>query len=81
MSDIKLTRTIALVGHGGSGKTSLAETFLFNSKAVDRLGKVDEQTATTDFEPEETKRGSSVSAAFGHYTHKKHNVHFVDAPG
>lgn len=81
MSDIKLTRTIALVGHGGSGKTSLAETFLFNSKAVDRLGKVDEQTATTDFEPEETKRGSSVSAAFGHYTHKKHTVHFVDTPG
>jgi elongation factor G len=81
MSDIKLTRTIALVGHGGSGKTSLAETFLFNSKVVDRLGKVDEQTATTDFEPEETKRGSSVSAAFGHYTHKKHTVHFVDTPG
>ncbi|KMY65905.1 elongation factor G [Desulfocarbo indianensis] len=81
MSDIKLTRTIALVGHGGSGKTSLAETFLFNSKVVDRLGKVDEQTATTDFEPEETKRGSSVSSAFGHYAHKKHTVHFVDTPG
>ncbi len=81
MSDIKLTRTFALVGHGGSGKTSLAETFLFNAKVIDRLGKVDEQTATTDYEPEETKRGSSVSAAFGHYTHKKHLVHFVDTPG
>ncbi len=82
MSDnVSLTRTIALVGHGGGGKTSLAEALLFNAKVVDRLGKVDEGNATLDYEPEETKRGASVSAAFGHYTHKKHNVHFVDAPG
>ncbi|MFH1059684.1 MAG: elongation factor G [Pseudomonadota bacterium] len=82
MSDnVSLTRTIALVGHGGGGKTSLAEALLFNAKVVDRLGKVDEGNATLDYEPEETKRGASVSAAFGHYTHKKHNVHFVDTPG
>ena len=78
---ISRTRTIALVGHGGGGKTSLAEALLFNAKAVDRLGKVDDQTATLDFEPEEAKRGGSVSAAFGHYTHKKHQVHFIDTPG
>jgi elongation factor G len=82
MSDnVSLTRTIALVGHGGGGKTSLAEALLFNAKVVDRLGKVDEGNAALDYEPEETKRRASVSAAFGHYTHKKHNVHFVDAPG
>ncbi len=82
MSDnVSLTRTIALVGHGGGGKTSLAEALLFNAKVVDRLGKVDEGNAALDYEPEETKRGASVSAAFGHYGHKKHNVHFVDAPG
>lgn len=82
MSDnVSLTRTIALVGHGGGGKTSLAEALLFNAKVVDRLGKVDEGTAALDYEPEETKRGASVSAAFGHYSYKKHNVHFVDAPG
>ncbi len=81
MSDISLTRTIALVGHGGSGKTSLAEAILFNAKAIDRLGKVDEGNATMDHEPEEQKRGASVSAAFGHYSHKKHQVNFIDAPG
>ncbi|MCB2185743.1 MAG: elongation factor G [Deltaproteobacteria bacterium] len=82
MSDkVSLTRTIALVGHGGAGKTSLAEAMLFNTKAIDRLGKVDSGTATMDFEPEETKRGGSINAAFGHYTHKKHNVHVVDTPG
>jgi elongation factor G len=79
--DINLNRTIALVGHGGAGKTSFAEALLFNSKAIDRLGKVDEGSATLDFEPEETKRGGSISASFGHYIHNKHQVHFVDAPG
>jgi len=78
---VDLTRTIALVGHGGGGKTSLAEALLFNAKAIDRLGKVDDNTATLDFEPEEAKRGASVSAAFGHYTHKKHQIHFIDTPG
>lgn len=81
MSDINLTRTIALVGHGGGGKTSLAEAMLFNTKSVERLGKVDQGTSTLDYEPEETKRGSSVSATCGHYVYKKHNVHFVDSPG
>jgi len=82
MSDkINQTRTIALVGHGGAGKTSLAEAMLFNAKAVDRLGKVDEGNTVLDFEPEEIKRGGSVSASFGHYSHKKHDVHLVDCPG
>lgn len=82
MSDkVNQTRTIALVGHGGAGKTSLAEAMLFNAKAVDRLGKVDEGNTVLDFEPEEIKRGGSVSASFGHYSHKKHDVHLVDCPG
>ncbi|RJX33929.1 MAG: elongation factor G [Desulfarculus sp.] len=78
---ISRTRTVALVGHGGGGKTSLAEAMLFNAKAIDRLGKVDEGTAALDFEPEEIKRQGSISASFGHYAHNKYNVHLVDTPG
>ena len=78
---IKLTRTFALVGHGGGGKTSMAEAFLFNAKAVDRLGKVGDGSSVLDYEPEEIKRGASVSASFGHYNYKKHAVHFIDTPG
>jgi elongation factor G len=81
MSDITLTRTFALVGHGGAGKTSLAEAMLFHAKITDRLGKVDEKSSVLDFEPEEAKRGGSISVATGHFTHKKHPVHFVDTPG
>ncbi|MBU2516659.1 MAG: elongation factor G, partial [Proteobacteria bacterium] len=78
---IKTTRTVAIVGHGGGGKTSLAEAMLFNAKVTDRLGKVDEGTATLDWEPEEAKRGGSISASFGHYGFNKFTVNFVDAPG
>lgn len=78
---IKTTRTVALVGHGGGGKTSLAEAMLFNAKATDRLGKVDEGTTTLDWEPEEAKRGGSISASFGHYGFNKFTVNFVDTPG
>ena len=76
MSDLSRTRTVALVGHGGAGKTSLAEAMLFNAKAIDRLG-----AGVLDFEPEETKRGGSISTAFGHLSHKKCKLHLVDAPG
>jgi elongation factor G len=79
--DINLTRTIALVGHGGAGKTSLGEALLFNAKVTDRLGKVDEKNTILDYEPEEIKRGGSISASFGSYTHKKHTVNFIDCPG
>ena len=49
-------RNVALIAHGGSGKTSLAEAMLYNAKATTRLGKVDDNTSNFDFEPEEIKR-------------------------
>ena len=56
-------RDIALAGHAGAGKTSLAEAVLFVAGCSERLGKVDDGTATTDFEPDETKRKMSISLA------------------
>ena len=56
-------RNIALIGHSGEGKTSLAEAMLFETKSIDRLGKVDDGTATMDFDDEEIKRKISISMA------------------
>jgi len=74
-------RNIALIAHGGSGKTSLAEAILFNAKATTRLGKVDDSTSNFDFEPEEIKRKATLSAAFHHCNWKKHVINVIDTPG
>lgn len=74
-------RTYALVGHGGCGKTSVAEMLLFNTQAVNRLGKIDEGTSCLDCEPEEIKRRGSTQPGFANYQWKK-NLHFlIDTPG
>jgi elongation factor G len=74
-------RNIALVGHGGSGKTSVAEALLFDSGATNRLGRVEDGNSVMDFEPEEIRRKISISTAFNQYTWKKHKVNIIDTPG
>ncbi len=74
-------RDVALVGHGKSGKTSLAEAFLFDAKMTTRLGKVDDETSVLDTEPEELKRKSSVQVSVGYCEWKKKKINFIDAPG
>jgi elongation factor G len=74
-------RNIALAGHGGAGKTSLAEVMLFNTGVINRLGRVEDGNTTMDFEPEEVKRNSSISSAFHQYDWKKHTISFIDTPG
>ena len=59
--DIAKIRNIGIVGHGGVGKTSLVEGMLFVAGAVNRLGRVDDGTTTTDFDPDEIKRKISLS--------------------
>ena len=56
-------RNVVLLGHGGSGKTSLAEAMLYVSGAVSRMGKISESNTTSDFDKEEQKRGFSISTS------------------
>lgn len=74
-------RNVAFVAHLGSGKTSLAEAMLFNGKATTRLGRVDDGSSSLDFEPEEVKRGSTLSTAFHHCSWKKATITVIDTPG
>jgi elongation factor G len=81
MTDVKLVRNVAILGHSNCGKTSLAEAMLFSAGKTNRLGKVDDGSSNMDFEPEEIKRNISIGAAFHHYTWKKHEVFLADTPG
>jgi len=74
-------RNTALVAHGGSGKTSLAEAMLFNGKATNRLGKVDDGSSNMDFEPEEIKRKITINTSFHHCSWKKQTINILDTPG
>lgn len=74
-------RNVALIAHGGSGKTTLAESILFNGKATNRLGRVDDGTSNLDFEPEEIKRKITISSSFHHCNWKKTTLNLIDTPG
>ncbi len=74
-------RVVGFLGHAGSGKTSICEAILFNTKATERLGAVDAHTAVMDFEPEEHKRGYSVNSSFYDCDYKGHHLFLIDTPG
>jgi len=74
-------RNVVLIGHGGSGKTTIAEAMLFNTGVLDRFGKVDDGTATTDFDPEEVKRKISISAATAPCEIHDVRINVIDTPG
>ena len=74
-------RNVALIAHGGSGKTSLAEAMLFDGKTTTRLCRVDDGSSNFDFEPEEIARKITLSTSFHHCTWKKHSINIIDTPG
>lgn len=83
MADLELNkiRNLAVIAHGGAGKTSLIEAMLFNAGAVDRLGNVQDGTTTTDYEPEEVARKITISSSLAFCTWKNHRANLIDTPG
>ncbi|MEY2569495.1 MAG: elongation factor [Actinomycetota bacterium] len=74
-------RNVALVGHGGAGKTTLTEALLFCAGAINRQGRVEDGSTTTDFDPEEVKRGISVSLGLAPFEYEGHKINVIDCPG
>jgi elongation factor G len=74
-------RVIALAGHGASGKTSIADALLFQAKAVDRRGSVEDGSSVSDFDEEEHKRKYSIDTSVLHLDHNGMAVYLLDTPG
>ena len=74
-------RNIAIVGHSGAGKTSLAEALLFNGKSIDRLGKTSDKNTVMDYDEQEMARGISISLACANTTWRDVKINVVDVPG
>lgn len=74
-------RNICLSGHGGAGKTTLAEAMLYNTGVLERFGKVADGTTTTDFDPEEIKRKVSINSAIAPCEWKNSKINVIDTPG
>lgn len=78
---VEKVRNLALIAHGGAGKTSLAEAMLFAAGAIDRQGRVDDGNTTMDHEPEEIKRKISISLGIAPMEWKGHKITILDTPG
>ena len=78
---IKAIRNVGLFGHQDAGKTSLAEALLYTSGAIERLGRVDDGSATCDFDPEEQKRRISINVAVAPCEWHETKINIVDVPG
>ncbi len=76
-----MIRNIGIFGHGGEGKTTLTEAMLFNAGLLDRMGRVEDGTTTTDYDPEEIRRGISIGAAVAPFEWNGTKINVIDAPG
>ncbi|CCC57828.1 elongation factor G [Caloramator australicus] len=78
---IENIRNVGIIGHGGTGKTTLVEAILYDCKATDRMGRVEDGTTVCDYDPEEKKRQISISTAIAPCDWNDYRINFVDTPG
>ena len=74
-------RSIALISHGGAGKTTLNESFLFDAGQISRIGRIEDKNTVSDFDSEEQKRGISISTALSTIPYKNKTLYVLDTPG
>src|SRR5919109_376796 len=74
-------RNVALIGHRGSGKTSLHEALLFEAGVINRLGRVEDGTTTSDYEPDEQEREMSIGATVSSFDQDGRKINLIDTPG
>lgn len=74
-------RNVCLLGHGGNGKTSVAEAMMYIAKSIDRLGKIADGSTVSDYDPEEIKRKFSISASVAPLTYGDKKINIIDTPG
>ena len=74
-------RSIALISHGGAGKTSLNEAFLYDAGLISRMGRIEDKNTVSDFDSEEQKRGISISTSLSTLTYKSKTIYVLDTPG
>lgn len=74
-------RNVAFYGHGGTGKTSMAEAMLYKTGAIDRIGRVEDGNTTLDFDDDEKKRGMSIYTSLAPCEWKNHKLNCLDVPG
>ncbi len=79
--DAAAIRNVALVGHGGCGKTQLISAMLFAAGAVNRLGRVDDGSTVTDFDDEEIARKHTLSSSLAHAEWQNTKINLIDTPG
>src|SRR5215212_2734527 len=79
--DAAAIRNVALVGHGGAGKTQLCAALLFDAGMVNRLGRVDDGSTVTDFDEEEIARKHTLSSSLAFAEWQKSKINVIDTPG
>jgi elongation factor G len=79
--NVENVRSVGIIGHSGTGKTSLLEAILYSCKETDRVGRVEDGTTISDYDPEEKKRQISISTAVAPCEFSDHKIYIVDTPG